>query len=85
MDVQQGNVYWCCVRQVRVLVQNSSANYVWVRSLYSARLLNLSRLWLVLRQIVVVQTTAAHPYFGKYSEFRFRRKNRTDKQVIDKI
>ena len=43
-----------------VWVQNCSANYVWVRSLYSARLLNLSRLRLVLRQTVVVQTRTAH-------------------------
>ena len=48
-----------------VWVQNCSANYVWVGSLYSARLLNLSRLWLVLRQTVVVQTTTAHPLLRK--------------------
>ncbi len=42
-----------------VWVQNSSANYVWVWSLWAARLLNLSRLWLVLRQTVVVQTRTA--------------------------
>ena len=40
----RNNVHWCCVRQVRVWVQNCSANYVWVRSLYSARRLSLSRL-----------------------------------------
>ena len=51
--------------QWRVLVQKSSANYVGVGSLYSARLLNLSRLWLVLRQTVVVQTTTAHPLLRK--------------------
>ena len=54
----------CCwvdvvVSDKYVWVQNCSANYVWVRSLYSARLLSLSRLWLVLRQTVVVQTTTA--------------------------
>ena len=84
-DQQDNNLVLVLCQTTYVWVQNCSANYVWVRSLYSARLLNLSRLWLVLRQTVVVRTTTAHPLLRKILWKNSEGKNRTDKQVIDKI
>ena len=68
-----------------VWVQNCSANYVWVRSLYSARLLKPIKTMTCATSDCSSPNYDSTPPTSENTLKEFRRKNRTDKQVIDKI